>query len=92
VQLRVAKFLMLGWNLLWIALLTVWLLNPDLESGKFSGGAPTTSPSEYPSTKPPDWMLFQFWFVGVVVLAGVWLATRWWAASPRRKPNIPHAD
>jgi len=53
---RVAKWAVIGWNVLWVGLVVVWLQNPALEWGKFSGGAATTGPRAYPATKPPDWL------------------------------------
>lgn len=82
---RIAKFLVLAWNAMWAAVVVVWLLNPAIEAGKFSGGPATTGfPREYPPTKPPDWQLFQYWFVGLVVVVIAWAITRWLAIRSDR--------
>ncbi len=72
------------WNLVWVVLVVVWLLNPALEAGKFSGGAFTTGPRAIIPTKPPDWAMFEYWFVGFALLATAWLLTRRWAGRHRK--------
>jgi hypothetical protein len=74
---RIACWAFIAWNDLWLVLAVAWVQNPALEAGKFSGGAVTTSPSVYPATKPPDWAMFEYWSVGFVLLATVWIVGRW---------------
>ncbi len=90
---RVAKRAAIAWNLFWVGLVVVWLQNPALEWGKFSGGAPTTDPRPLPAIKPPDWLLFEYWFVGFLALASLWAARRW-AARHRDNAQVtfPGAD
>ena len=76
---------MAGWTVLWGVLLIVWLLNPAPEWGKFSGGPVTTARHASSPTKPPDWVLFEYWFAGFAVLAVVWIAAEWWS---RREPHV----
>jgi hypothetical protein len=91
---RVAKWAVIDWNVLWVGLVVAWLQNPALEWGKFSGGAATTGPRAYPATKPPDWLLFDYWFLGLLALASLWAVARWWAARHRDESQVtfPHAD
>lgn len=60
------------WNLVWAALVGLWLLNPAPSSHSNGPGVEPTP------TKPPDWAMFEYWFLGFAALATVWLVTKWW--------------
>lgn len=80
--LRRTTWAIVAWTVLWIVLFGVWLLNPDPTELR---GALTTGPRLVGTTKPPNWEMFDFWFIGFAVLSAIWLVTRWRSGGGRRK-------
>jgi hypothetical protein len=70
---RWTTWAILAWTVLWIVLFGIWALNPGQT---FPGEGPGQSRPDI-RLKPPDFLLFVFWFVGFAVLSAVWLMTRW---------------
>jgi hypothetical protein len=72
--LRKSTWVVLGWTAGWLVLYGLWAINPDPIGvhGAATTGVPIVGP-----TKPYDWQLFDYWFIGFVVLSAVWLLTRW---------------
>jgi hypothetical protein len=68
----------LAWTVLWIVLFGIWALDPGQP---FMSQGP--GPGDPIRLKPPEWVLFDVWAIGVVVLSVVWLVTRWRAARDR---------
>ncbi len=68
----------LVWTVLWMVLFGIWALDPDPSSigqGPGSGGLLRL--------KSPEWVLFDLWATGLVLLGAAWLATRLWNARRR---------
>lgn len=76
---RKTTWAILVWTVLWIVLVGIWALDP---AGTFVG----EGPGQYKDTplKPPDWLLFDAWALGFLVLGAIWLVTRGWTAWHRR--------
>ena len=70
-SLRRITSAILGWTVLWIVLVGIWALDP---AGTIAGEGP--GPRDAISLKPPDWVLFDLWFLGFVVLGVIWLVIR----------------
>jgi len=68
----------LAWTALWIVLFAIWAADP----GQMSIGQ-GPGPRDPIRLKPPDWVLFDFWAIGFVVLSVIWLITRWRSARDR---------
>jgi hypothetical protein len=75
---RKTTWAILTWTVLWIVLVGLWALDP---AGTFVG----EGPAQYKSTplKPPDFVLFDAWALGLLVLGSIWLVARLWSARPR---------
>lgn len=61
----------LGWTVTWIVLLGIWALDPApslVGNGPGSGGPI--------GLKPPDYLLFDLWFLGFVILGAIFLFVR----------------
>ena len=68
---RKTTLAILAWTVLWIVLVGIWALDP---AGTFVGEGP--GPRGPISLKPPDWVLFDLWFLGFLVLGVIWLVIR----------------
>jgi hypothetical protein len=77
-HVRMITWAILGWTVLWIVLFGIWALDPDPSIAPGYGGPI--------HLKPPDWILFDVWFIGFAVLSAIWLPTRWW--SGLRSPEL----
>jgi hypothetical protein len=76
-RLRSAGGVVLGWTVLWMALLVAWALDParsDLGQGP--------GPTSVGDLKPSEPMLYAVWSLGLVLLATAWLVAR--ARTARR--------
>jgi hypothetical protein len=61
----------LAWTVLWIVLFGIWASDPGQP---FMSQGP--GPGDPIRLKPPDWVLFDLWAIGIVVLGMIWLITR----------------
>jgi hypothetical protein len=68
----------LAWTVLWIVLFGIWAADPGQA---FGGEGP--GPRDPIRLKPPEWVLFDVWAIGFVVLGVIWLVTRWRSARDR---------
>jgi len=73
--MRRTSWAILAWTVLWIVLVGIWALDP---AGSIVGEGP--GPRGTSSLKPPDWVLFDAWFLGFVAFGAIWLVTRWRSA------------
>jgi hypothetical protein len=76
--MRKITWAILAWTVLWIVLFAIWAADPGQP---FIGGGP--GPRDPIRLKPPEWVLFDFWAIGFVVLGVIWLVTRWRSARDR---------
>jgi hypothetical protein len=74
--MRRITWAILAWTVLWIVLFGIWALDPDPSIAPGFGGPIRL--------KPPDWLLFDSWFIGFAVLSAIWLVTRWWSRGSRK--------
>jgi hypothetical protein len=76
---RKTTLAILGWTVLWIVLVGIWALDP---AGTVAGEGP--GPRGPIGLKPPDWVLFDLWFLGFLVLGVIWFVMRMRSAQGPR--------
>jgi hypothetical protein len=77
-RMRKITWAILAWTVLWIVLFPIWAADPGQS---FIGEGP--GPRDPIRLKPPEWVPFDFWAIGFVVLGVIWLVARWRSARDR---------
>jgi hypothetical protein len=68
----------LAWTVLWMVLFGIWAVDPDASSiGQGPGSGDPIG------VKPPEWVLFDAWLLGFILLGAIWFVRRWRNAQHR---------
>jgi len=77
-HIRTATWAILVWTALWVVLFVIWAMDPGRD---FIGEGP--APIKEGRLKPPEFLVFDAWFIGFVILGASWLVIRWRSARHR---------
>jgi hypothetical protein len=69
----------LVWTALWVVLFVIWAMDPGRD---FIGEGP--APIKDCRLKPPEFLVFDAWFIGFVILGASWLVIRWRSTRHRQ--------
>jgi hypothetical protein len=78
-HMRTITWAILVWTALWVFLFVIWAMDPGRD---FIGEGP--APIKEGRLKPPEFLVFDVWFIGFVILGASWLVIRWKSARHRR--------
>jgi hypothetical protein len=76
---RTFTWAILVWTALWVVLFVIWAMDPGRD---FIGEGP--APIKDGRLKPPEFLVFDAWFIGFVILGASWLVIRWRSARHRQ--------
>jgi hypothetical protein len=77
-HMRTTTWAILVWTVVWVGLFVIWAMDPGQP---FVGQGP--GQINHVRLKPPEFLVFDAWFIGFVMLGASWLVLRWRSARHR---------